>query len=412
MKNSFVFLCVIVWGSAQRSSEGSFNVTVLHTNDIHSRFMECNKRGGKCTDKDRKKDGCFGGVARIVTKVKQLKQIENTYFFNGGDFFQGTVWYTVLKYKIVAAAMSKMMYDSVCPGNHEFDDGPEGLAPFLQEMNTANVTALGTNLDTSKEPLFQGIVLKKSIIYTVKNVIIGVMGVVTKDTMTIAKPGCKILILDEIDSIKSEVNLLKEKGVNFYVVVSHVGYETDKEIAAAVQELHLIVGGHTNTFLYKGNVIPRPEDHIEGPYPTIVNRSDGSYALVVQDYWAAKYLGHLQLEFNETGKLTAWYGNPILMDNKTEEDPEIVKMLKPYAEIVKNASKEYIGITKVLLEASHKVCRIKECHMANLIADAFSPSMRIETAPIQKTGRTSMLPSSTAASLRRPLIKASSGGRT
>uniref|UniRef100_A0A1S4M6U0 5'-nucleotidase n=1 Tax=Ixodes scapularis TaxID=6945 RepID=A0A1S4M6U0_IXOSC len=189
--NSFcIVILVLIWCSARCRSEGGFNITVLHTNDIHSRFLEANKRGGKCTDKDRYRDGCYGGVARLVTKVKELKnKNKHSFFFNGGDFFQGTVWYTVLKYNIVAEAMSRMMYDSVCLGNHEFDDGPEGLAPFLKRMVDANVTVLGTNLDTSKEPLLNGTDLKKSIIYEVEKLKIGVMGVVTKETTQIARPG-------------------------------------------------------------------------------------------------------------------------------------------------------------------------------------------------------------------------------
>ncbi|EEC12662.1 secreted protein, putative, partial [Ixodes scapularis] len=67
MKNICIVIFVLVWGSAQCSSERGFNITVLHTNDIHSRFLEANKKGGKCTDNDREKDGCYGGVARIVT---------------------------------------------------------------------------------------------------------------------------------------------------------------------------------------------------------------------------------------------------------------------------------------------------------------------------------------------------------
>uniref|UniRef100_A0A6B0VD67 Putative cd73 ecto-5'-nucleotidase n=1 Tax=Ixodes ricinus TaxID=34613 RepID=A0A6B0VD67_IXORI len=369
MKTFCIFILVMVWGSAQCSSEGGFNITVLHTNDIHSRFLEYNRKGRECTQADRDKDGCFGGVARLLTKVKEIKKNNNnTFFFNGGDFFQGTVWYTVLKYNIVAEAMSRMMYDSVCLGNHEFDDGPEGLAPFLKRMEEAKVTVLGTNLDTSKEPLLNGTKLKKSITYQVEKLKIGVMGVVTKETMQIARPG-KIEILDEITSIKQEVEELKKENVNFYVVISHVGFEMDKKIAAEVKELHLVVGGHTNTFLYTGKS-PRPEDRVEGEYPTIVTRDSGK-ALVVQDYWAGKYLGHLQLEFDKEGKLKNWSGNPILMDNTTAEDTEMACVLDSYKEVVDNASKEYIGLTKVKLEASDKVCRIKECNTANLITDAF-----------------------------------------
>uniref|UniRef100_A0A6B0VCV6 5'-nucleotidase n=1 Tax=Ixodes ricinus TaxID=34613 RepID=A0A6B0VCV6_IXORI len=370
MKTFCIFILVMVWGSAQCSSEGGFNITVLHTNDIHSRFLEYNRKGRECTQADRDKDGCFGGVARLLTKVKEIKKNNNnTFFFNGGDFFQGTVWYTVLKYNIVAEAMSRMMYDSVCLGNHEFDDGPEGLVPFIKKMEEAKVTVLGTNLDTSEEPLFNDTTLNKSIIYEVGNVKIGVMGVVTQETMMIARPG-KVKILDEIQSIKDEVKVLQDRGVKVYIVISHVGFDKDMEIAKSVPELHLVVGGHTNTFLYNGTS-PRKEDIVDGHYPTIAARGDDTYALVVQDYWAGKYLGHLQLQFDMNGKLRSWSGNPILMDNKTDEDPDMVCMLEPYKEIVHNASKEYIGITKVELEASHKVCRIKECNAANLITDAF-----------------------------------------
>uniref|UniRef100_A0A0K8R9T6 5'-nucleotidase n=1 Tax=Ixodes ricinus TaxID=34613 RepID=A0A0K8R9T6_IXORI len=370
MKTFCIFILVMVWGRAQCSSEGGFNITVLHTNDIHSRFLEYNRKGRECTQADREKDGCFGGVARLLTKVKEIKKKNNnTFFFNGGDFFQGTVWYTVLKYNIVAEAMSRMMYDSVCLGNHEFDDGPEGLVPFIKKMEEAKVTVLGTNLDTSEEPMFNDITLNKSIIYEVGNVKIGVMGVVTQETMMIARPG-KVKILDEIQSIKDEVKVLQDRGVKVYIVISHVGFDKDMEIAKSVPELHLVVGGHTNTFLYNGTS-PRTEDIVKGQYPTIAYRTDKTYALVVQDYWAGKYLGHLQLQFEMDGKLRSWSGNPILMDNKTDEDPDMIRMLEPYKEIVHNASKEYIGITKVELEASHKVCRIKECNAVNLITDAF-----------------------------------------
>ncbi|EEC02602.1 5' nucleotidase, putative, partial [Ixodes scapularis] len=141
-----------------------------------------------------------------------------------------------------------------CLGNHEFDDGPEGLVPFIKKMEEAKVTVLGTNLDTSEEPLFNDTTLNKSIIYEVGNVKVGVMGVVTQETMMIARPG-KVKILDEIQSIEAEVKVLKERGVKVYIVISHVGFDKDMEIARSVPELHLVVGGHTNTFLYNGNLL-------------------------------------------------------------------------------------------------------------------------------------------------------------
>uniref|UniRef100_A0A1S4KS91 5'-nucleotidase n=1 Tax=Ixodes scapularis TaxID=6945 RepID=A0A1S4KS91_IXOSC len=82
-----------------------------------------------------------------------------------------------------------------CLGNHEFDDGPEGLAPFLKRMKSANVTVLGTNLETKDEPKLNGIEVLKSVVYDINGVKMGVMGVVTTETLTIAKPGSYFFLL-------------------------------------------------------------------------------------------------------------------------------------------------------------------------------------------------------------------------
>ena len=67
-------------------------IKVLHTNDLHSRFDEVTMRGSKCRDKDRRKNKCVGGVARIKHMVDQIKKQhnpdDNVVFLNAGDFFQ------------------------------------------------------------------------------------------------------------------------------------------------------------------------------------------------------------------------------------------------------------------------------------------------------------------------------------
>uniref|UniRef100_A0A6B0VER7 5'-nucleotidase n=1 Tax=Ixodes ricinus TaxID=34613 RepID=A0A6B0VER7_IXORI len=364
------FLVISYAAPSQRSGEG-FNLTILHTNDIHSHFLQSDKRGGNCTEEKAKKKECYGGVSRIITKVREIKkQKTNTLFFNAGDFYQGTVWYTVLKYNIVALAMENMMYDAVCLGNHEFDDGPEGLYPFLVRMKNANVTVLGTNLETKDEPALNGIEVLKSIVYEINGVKMGVMGVVTRETLTIAKPG-KIGILDEIDSVTKEIENLKNRSVKIFALISHVGYQKDKEIAQKVEDLHFIVGGHTNTFLYHGTGTKGPGgETIEGDYPTVVERN-GKQALVTQDYWFGKYLGYLKLNFSSEGELKGWEGNPILLNQSIEEDKCMLEILEPFKEEVRKAGEEYIGISKVELEADNKTCRLKECNMVNLIADSF-----------------------------------------
>ncbi|XP_075742182.1 protein 5NUC-like, partial [Rhipicephalus microplus] len=298
--------------------QAPFTLTVLHTNDVHAHIEESTKYGAMCSDKDRKNKTCVGGVARIKTKVEELKaQYPGALFLNAGDFFQGTAWYTVLKEKIISAVMTRMHYDYVCLGNHEFDDGPEVLAHHLLALQQANVTIVGTNTDFSEEPALKNITLPKSVTVRINNVSVGIVGAVLPETRFLSNTG-KVKFEDEITAIKQEAENLENKGVKVIVAITHSGYPRDIEITRQVKQLDLLVGGHTNTFLYHGQGYPK-ENTPEGDYPTVVNRTDGSVGLVVQDYWFGKFLGFLQVSFDNNGKVINWTGNPILLNSSVEE---------------------------------------------------------------------------------------------
>ncbi|KAH6938174.1 hypothetical protein HPB50_007346 [Hyalomma asiaticum] len=347
-----------------------FTLTVLHTNDVHAHIEESTKYGAMCSERDKENRSCVGGVARIKTKVTELKQqYPGTLFMNAGDFFQGTAWYTVLKEKIISAVMTQMDYDYVCLGNHEFDDGPEGLAHHLLALQEANVSVLGTNTDFSDEPALRNISLPKSVTITVHNMSVGIVGAVLPETRFLSNTG-EVKFEDEIKSIKQEAEKLEKGGVKVIVAITHSGYPRDIEIVKQVTQLDLLVGGHTNTFLYHGSGYPK-ENTPEGDYPTVVNRSDGSKGLVVQDYWFGKFLGFLRVEFDNDGKVVNWTGNPILLDSSVEEDKEMLDVIECYKENVTRAISEVIGISKVKLEQEDKICRLRECNLGNLIADAF-----------------------------------------
>ncbi|CAN8028955.1 unnamed protein product, partial [Ixodes persulcatus] len=167
----------------------TFTLTILHTNDVHSHIQETTKYGGVCSEMDKNASKCVGGVARIVTKVKELKaKHRGALFMNGGDFYQGTPYYTILKYHMVSTIMRAMKYDQVCLGNHEFDDGPEGLAPFLDSMKAANISVVGTNTDFSKEPALKEKPIEKSVIVNVKGTSIGIIGAVLPQTKELSNP--------------------------------------------------------------------------------------------------------------------------------------------------------------------------------------------------------------------------------
>ncbi|XP_029839027.2 5'-nucleotidase-like [Ixodes scapularis] len=373
LKKWRLFAILLAWNVSVTlgSDNEPFELTILHTNDVHSHIEETNKHGGQCSEKQKNESKCVGGVARIVAKVKQLKEKHpGALFMNSGDFYQGTAYYTILKNEMVSTIMAAMNYSYVCLGNHEFDDGPGGLAPFLVRMKQAKISVVGTNTDFSKEPALEDKPIKKSVKVSVKGRTIGIIGAVLPQTRYLSRPGENVVFQDEIESFKLEAATLKKQGVNIIVAITHCGYPRDLEIIKHVLDVDVIIGGHTNTFLYTGSNHP-PENVPEGNYPTVVKRMDGTLGLVVQAYCYGKFLGFLQATFDKNGSVIAGTGNPILLNASVAEDKKMVDVIEPYKKNVSEVMKKPVGYSKVVLEQANEVCRLRECNLGNLIADAY-----------------------------------------
>ncbi|CAN7975109.1 unnamed protein product, partial [Ixodes persulcatus] len=373
LKKWRLFAILLAWTVSVTlgSDNEPFELTILHTNDVHSHIEETNKHGGQCSEKQKNESKCVGGVARIVAKVKELKKEHpDAFFMNGGDFYQGTAYYTILKNNMVSTIMTAMNYSHVCLGNHEFDDGPGGLAPFLVKMQEAKISVVGTNTDFSKEPVLAGKPIAKSVTVSVKGRTIGIIGAVLPQTRYLSRPGENVIFEDEIKSFQSEAANLKEQGVNIIVAITHCGYPRDLEIIKHVLDVDVIVGGHTNTFLYTGSDHP-PENIPEGVYPTVVNRTDGTQGLVVQAYCYGKFLGFLQVTFDNHGSVISGRGNPILLNASVAKDKDMIDVIEPFKKNVSEVMKRPVGYSKVVLEQAGEVCRLRECNLGNLIADAY-----------------------------------------
>lgn len=76
--------------------------------------------------------------------------------------------------------------------------------------------------------------------------------------------------MSEVEALRSEARRLKSKGVDILIAVGHSGFNEDNEIAREVDELDVVVGGHTNTLLWNGD---NPLGEIPvGPYPVQVQQ--------------------------------------------------------------------------------------------------------------------------------------------
>ena len=139
-----------------------YSLTILHTNDFHARFEPVSKYDSGCGSEDNAEGKCFGGSARLVTAINDARaRTNNSILVDGGDQFQGTLFYTYYKGKLAAEMMNKLGYDGMTVGNHEFDDGPEVLAGF---MDAINFPILMSNADVSGEPLLAGKLAKSTVI--------------------------------------------------------------------------------------------------------------------------------------------------------------------------------------------------------------------------------------------------------
>lgn len=351
--------------AAMLAEATSFNLTILHLNDFHARYEETNVFSGRCSEEDKANNKCYGGFARLKTAVDQERaKTPNVLYLSAGDYFQGTIWYTVLKWRAMAHFLQLVPHDAMSLGNHEFDDGVEGIVPFLEQVP---FPVLAANLDDTLQPSIQG-KYQKSTVIELSGRKIGIVGYLTVETLMIANPG-RIDIGDEVVAVRKEARRLRrEEGVNIIIALGHAGFAKDRTIAEEVEEVDVVVGGHTNTFLYSGKS-PSTEEKM-GDYPWVVTQRSGKQVPVVQAYAFGKYLGKLTLSFDERGEVVSWSGNPILLDGTIPQDETVLKELQPYRQQLEATMKQEIGRTFVFLDGNRQSCRLRECNLGNLETDA------------------------------------------
>ena len=206
------------------AAAADYSLTILHTNDFHARFEPISKYDSGCSAEDNGEGKCFGGSARLVTAIAEARsRSNNAILVDGGDQFQGTLFYTYYKGKLAAEMMNKLGYDAMTVGNHEFDDGPEVLRGF---MDAVNFPVLMSNADVSGEELLAGKLAKSTIIERGGEKL-GLIGLTPQDTDELASPGPNIVFTDPVEAVQGEVDKLTAEGVNKIIVLSHSGFNVE-----------------------------------------------------------------------------------------------------------------------------------------------------------------------------------------
>lgn len=346
-----------------------YRLTILHTNDIHAHMAEFDRLGQTCTAEDITKGGCVGGYPRIAAAVESVrKKGGNILLLDAGDQFQGTLFYTVLKGLPSREAMNALRYSAMTLGNHDFDDGPRVLEESF--LHGLTVPVLAANIDASRDPAIKSRI-KPWTMVTLGGRKIGLVGIANEDTAKLASPGPDIVFLKAEAPLRKAVEELRKQGATLVVAITHVGYDRDKELAAAVDGIDIIVGGHSHTLL-SGN-----DPAASGPYPTVVKSPSGKPVLVVQDAAWGKYLGELFVDFDAKGQPVAWSGGSLLLDASQPRDAAMQAKVDGWQQTLTPFMSQEIGRVSEAMEAA---CRHGECALGSLVADAIRLSAKPQGA--------------------------------
>lgn len=343
------------------AAHADFTLNILHINDFHSRFDPITGTDSNCDAETDAAGECFGGIARLKTIIDDTRAKYadgNSLLLSAGDNFQGSLYYTTYKSKVVSDFFNQMGFDVVATGNHEFDDGPE---EFMKFIDAAQFPIIGGNFDVSRDPNLAG-KIKGSYVIDVGGEKIGIIGATTEDTPEIASTG-DIEFSDVIEYVRGASEALDAAGINKIILLSHIGYTVDLDVAAALPLVDVIVGGHSHSLL--GSM-----EGAVGPYPTMVKNPDGVEVPVVQANQYGKYLGDIAITWDDSGVVTKAEGQPFLIDASVTGNEDFATQLAALAGPIAEVTGEVIGSTTDKLEGAREVCRVVECSMGNLLADA------------------------------------------
>jgi len=261
-------------------------LTILHTNDFHSHIDPF--------PRDAPRNAGEGGMAKRAAMIEQIrKEQKNVLVFDAGDIFQGTPYFNYYKGELELKLMSAMGYDAAAIGNHDLDNGLEGLD---SQLKNAEFPFINSNYDLS-ETILNGKILPYKI-FKKQGLRIGVYGLGIEFDGLVSKLNYgKAKYLDPLEvALSMEKFLKEEKKTDLIVCLSHLGYAykekkiSDLVVAAETFHTDLIIGGHTHTFLKK---------------PENVTNKSGQNVLVNQVGFGGLILGRIDYFFEKEGRKKA-----------------------------------------------------------------------------------------------------------
>ncbi len=312
-------------------------VTVLHFNDSHGELLPFEQDGES-----------VGGIARMATMVDQTRRWNQphgvaTLLLNAGDVLQGTPLSTVFHGEPDFLCLNLMDLDGMTIGNHEFDFGQDNLAKLMKltqfPVLSANVCYANTDRLLAPSLIKQTLGTEEVIIF----------GLTTPETTITTHPR-NVRGLKFADPIATARQIIEQyRGqVDFFIAVTHLGKEADIQLAQAVPEIDVIVGGHSH-------------DALERPMKV-------GNTLICQAGSRGIYLGQVDM-LVEDGDIIKWRGFLRPVDGSNLPHPAVAAVVEHYASRLGRDLEQVIATAQVTLNGKREAVRSHETNLGNLLTD-------------------------------------------
>ncbi|QIL81661.1 bifunctional metallophosphatase/5'-nucleotidase [Diaphorobacter sp. HDW4A] len=318
-------------GGESESKSKPLELTVLHINDHHSNLESRSKTlqldAGAGKAEAVAVDA--GGFPRVTSAIEALsKSSKNVLKLHAGDALTGTLYFNRAGAdgEADAALMNTVCFDAFTLGNHEFDKGDTGLKNFLDLLRkgSCKTPALSANVKFGVSSALHaskasGAVLPSTVLER-DGQKIGIVGLtIAQKTKASSSPDPDTQFEDEATAAQREIDALRKLGVNKIIVMSHIGYQYDLEVAKKLSGVDVVVGGDSHTLVGPAAMKTAGVGSPAGSYPTMATDKDGKKVCVVQAWEYSQIVGELKISFDENGDVAQCSGTPhvLIGDNYT-----------------------------------------------------------------------------------------------
>ena len=299
-----------------------FKLTILHVNDLQSRLEPVTAAGAACAPADVAAQQCAGGVARLAARIATEKATAaNVVVVDAGNSLTGSPFYDQHKERALSETMNLVGFDAMTVGDREFVDGTQLLSRFQEAIK---FPLLGANVDVQHDPYMKDRIYP--ILVTDRGGDrIALIGYSSERLIELAKPTGIVYVQKIEAALKFWVQQVQLMGVNKIIAVSHAGLERDRQVAATVAGIDVIVGS-TAAELHQG-APAKDADH----YPLVVKGVGGQSVLLVHAAPYGRSLGRLDVTFDAKGVPRHWSGGTIALTDASAEDARLKDLVAALA---------------------------------------------------------------------------------